>query len=163
MPDEKHFKSILQFLETSQTSDKISRQLALFFENLKLHIVVNSKITPEDIKDISHLKETKFEKQTLMGLLKLELMYFGNSYWTGLHSHPEYVIDKVISGSLREKTYCLITHSYKQENLRVSSEFSRNLYDPQEGFPHNVIGNEPLNISLCLTLGFNSVKNIEIA
>lgn len=109
----------------------------------------------------SHVKKLLYSLDTNHGELKFELMFFTGNKYTITHTHPEFVIDEVISGELKEKIFqCNAdgTYQFVKEEVRSLGDIRK--VNCNQGYPHQVIGNSKNNFTLCLTLGHDKVEPI---
>ena len=107
----------------------------------------------------SHIKKSLLHIEREGLKLNVELIYFTGVCWTGAHTHPEYMVEEVLEGTLHEQEFVSSKPLLKgQQQLRNKGHY-RSQFDPQ-GHPHNVIGYRGTSLVLCLTYGKNSVTPI---
>ena len=122
---------------------------------------INSNIDLENINCIqgeSHSKILYYEKSTTHGKLKIEGMHFSGDCPTSLHTHPEYIVDEIISGKLEEKCYEIDDNNLVQSEVNIRQENCfKAEFDPS-GNPHRVTALEGPCVVLSLCLGHNQVE-----
>lgn len=101
----------------------------------------------------SHFKEVIYKKTTKWGDLSVEMMLFTGEEYTGFHTHPEFVVDKILEGRLIEIDENGDVDHRKEGCVRSS-------FDPK-GMPHNVKGDNGTCVTLCCYLGFNPVSKMK--
>lgn len=109
----------------------------------------------------SHIKDNLVRWSCPYGLLNLDALLFTGNEYTGSHTHSEYIIDEVISGSLYERKYSRTGSKYYHcgSEIRKTDDPPRLCYDIK-GLPHNVIGHQGSCSSLCLSFGHQEVHPI---
>lgn len=109
----------------------------------------------------SHQKEVIFETMTAQGYLCFEVIHFTGKAFTSLHLHPEYVVDEVVRGTLKEENYRLQHGVYRKEDVVIrEAGDSRQSFDPQ-GMPHRVIAQGGSCYTYCLSLGTHGVRAVK--
>lgn len=163
-----HECAFLEKLEMSRTSEDILRESKVIFDYYHSQFKKNNNIVEEVINSkVSHVKELLFAQKTSLGQLKVEVIYFGNKVSTGLHIHPEFIIDEIFYGGLVESVYKKTSDGIHHGPVFSPLKTERRLvgdyrisYD-MDGLPHDVIGIEDINISLCLSLGKKPMEMVE--
>jgi hypothetical protein len=113
---------------------------------------------------LSHSKIILVNEPTTMGTLLLEVICFTGEKATTLHLHPEFMVDEVLYGTLREDCYKPIEngqYDFSQTLIRTAGS-QRDIFDP-DGHPHQVTAEKGPCVCLCLSLGKNDVRSIEDA
>jgi hypothetical protein len=156
------FSSIVESLDDIRCNEKILCELENIFNSVKEFIISGKDLGNIDcVKEASHAKILYFEKETKHGTFKIEGMHFSGSCFTCLHTHPEYVVDGVISGSLEEKIYGVDSqghHTLRESVVRDQDSFRAHFDD--RGYPHKVKAIDGPCIVLSLCLGHNKVESL---
>ena len=164
--DKYDFKVVNEFSKLTENLDLLECNEDILSEMRSLFKVAREIIIPgEDLCNIdclestSHSKILYFEKETKHGVFKIEGMCFSGARFTCLHTHPEYVVDEVIKGKKKEKSYhfCEENLSFDGEHMRAEGSFESRF--DLEGNPHKVSGLEGPCTLLSMSLGHNSVKS----
>jgi hypothetical protein len=110
----------------------------------------------------SHFKKVLFEERIGSEYLKICLVYFTGKAWTGPHTHSEYLVEEILTGSLKEQKYDLARGAYVPagSEIRETGEY-RAIYSP-DGFPHNIIAHGGPSLVLNLSYGVAEVEPIEV-
>lgn len=132
----------------------VLEELEQIFNEYRQNIELDfSIITGEE----SHYKQILHESEGANGTLIIALIYFTGTKPTGLHIHPEYIIDEVVHGKMIESVYkkdgdeyVLDKEHFRQKGERISSYCLK-------GAPHSVIASEGVCVTLCLVFGKNKM------
>ncbi len=108
----------------------------------------------------SHLKLRLLELDTPRGVLKFEIIYFTGVSTTSPHTHPEFVIDEIISGTLQEEELISKNGVYQVQQAHLREDKDIKAYFDPSGSPHKVKAVHGPCKSFCLSLGFNSVTSL---
>lgn len=150
----------IQNIQNEKCKDKILEDLKLIFHSLKKQ-VLSLGVKPLAIAGQSHAKVNYLERETIHGTLKFETLFFTGDKYTGVHTHPEFVVDEVIEGSLKEKNFepCKNDHyHFSGTTIREASDRVEVFCD--DGFLHNVCAEDEGCFSACLSLGKKKVVMI---
>lgn len=153
------------YLIDSTTSSEIILSL---MNDLFTHLIqiIDSKTIFKNLVGAPHDSHSKilfFEEYLVHGNLRFEKMQFFKGVSTVLHSHPEYLVDEIMSGSLLEQNFEKnIYDLYTPLSSRVRQEGHRTqVYDPLNGHPHKVVAQGADCLTLCLYLGKNYVTRLD--
>tara|TARA_B100000749_G_scaffold280455_1_gene276743 strand:- start:182584 stop:183045 length:462 start_codon:yes stop_codon:yes gene_type:complete len=119
-----------------------------------------NKFMPKPVND-SHSKKVLYEKRLGQRLLKIELIYFTGLSWTKPHTHPECMIENILSGSLIEQLYIETESGLKKGDKIVRSEGHYRVTQCHKGHPHDVISRDGSSTVLSLSFGRNAVEPID--
>ncbi len=147
----------IENIENEKCQDKILENLKIIFKVLKKQ-VLELGVKPKAIPGQSHAKVNYLERETIHGTLKFETLYFTGDKFTGVHTHPEFVVDEVIEGSLKERNFepCENDHyHFCGTTIREASDRVEVFCD--DGFLHNVCAEDEGCFSASLSLGRNKV------
>lgn len=155
------FDAMVKNLDKLSTSEEILESLEDIFKLTKQKVLAKNHINNIDLCDqSSHIKLLYCEKEINHGTFKIEAMQFTGVKPTCLHTHPEFVIDEVISGELVEESFAFNTDdtlTFSQRDIREEGSFKK-VYDPS-GNPHKVTAKGAPCITLCISLGKNIVES----
>ena len=114
---------------------------------------VMAKADHWDQQFVSHVKSCLFSEEIGDQRLKLELLCFRGKVPTPLHNHPEFLIERVLEGTLLEQQFSISDRAAKIccEEIRPQGH-QRSIYDPQ-GHPHVVRSMTKTCLTLCLSYG----------
>lgn len=116
---------------------------------------------PEMHEGLSHVKSNYLTLQTDKGELIFEVIKFTGNQSTGLHTHPEFLIDEIIEGSIEELNYKENSdgnYIYCGRDIRQVGSMRRT--HTTCGLPHDVCAKDSPCISFALSLGKRSVETI---
>ena len=137
------------------TSQEKLSILSEMFETLKQSVDVTEilRINRWDQEFKSHVKKCLYEKAFGQNILRFELLRFNHLISTPLHTHPHYVVDEVVQGSLFEELYQRQNNSFQLHEKQVRTVGSRRELFDVDGSPHKVRALSQKCISLCLSFG----------
>ncbi|MCB0357659.1 MAG: hypothetical protein KDD40_11655 [Bdellovibrionales bacterium] len=146
--------------DLSRSTKDILHQLKSIFFSIKQDLIIPEFSDFVFNNKSSHGKLELFKGQYVDYYLKVELIFFTGEAWTGEHTHPQFVIDEVLSGQLQEQNFKKIHNKYQASTLlnREQGNF-RAIFD-KDGHPHNVIALNGPALVLCLSLGTCAVESI---
>ncbi len=137
----------------------ILEDIFIYFKDLIGKNVLTEKLSIS--KGVSHGKVSFCRIDTNHGKLRFEKMHFCQNIPTVLHTHPEFIIDEIILGSLSEECFRKNgngLYSYQESHNRQVGDRQK-VYDPF-GHPHKVIAKNEDCLTACLYLGHEDVKEI---
>lgn len=160
--DDKFIEDSIAHLEKSDTPETTLAALEDIFHYLKDKVSLKPSRAPDCTKTLSHIKDSYYTKKTKLGCLIFEVLFFTGNKFTGLHTHPEYLVDEIIQGSIEEKIYSKdkVTGKYEYQESILRSESNRRVSYRPCGLPHDVCAKEAPCISITLSLGKKSVESI---
>lgn len=152
----------LQQIDQLERNQKILEHLKEMYLLLKNQTQYENLFSPDELNSTeSHVKKLIINEKSKHGTLKFEVMFFTGKKYTPTHTHPEFVIDEVVNGRLKEKIYkCIGEGKYEFEREEVRNVGDLRLINCDQGYPHEVIGLDEKNITLCLSLGHDKVEPI---
>ena len=131
-------------------ADCVLSKLDLIFDQFREKVHLDFSIISGDN---SHYKKILHQEETHEGRLTIALTYFTGRKSTGLHIHPEYIIDEVIHGQMIENLYKKEGELYIFDRKRFRLTGDKRRIDCPMGHPHDVIAHVDPCVTLCLTMG----------
>lgn len=149
-------------LNSSTTIDETLNHLEFIFLKIKsLLMTTEDLVTPNLEMGLSHVKVNYVNQEIKQGELVFEIIYFTGDKSTGLHTHPEFIIDEIVQGSIEEINYKLTddgNYKYCGRVIRKEKDF-RTIHNVC-GMPHDVCAKDSPCISYSLSLGRRCVEII---
>lgn len=135
----------------------------LFFEYLKRYENTNfTSLRPDFVKQ-SHRKYIFERSQHQMGILIFEAIIFNDGQKTGPHIHPRFIIDSIQYGSLHEELFEKKGELYFPKGINIRKAKDQRTLAAEDHFPHDVMAIDGNCLSFCLTLGHETVREINVA